>query len=429
MLRIMDRNAVIGRLVPQRLGPARRARPRDARASSVFRDGAFQPYQPQAVGPAQGGLVGRLVSRLARPPGVRRDRAPEPAERPTRRARTHRIETDCHARSSTTLLTLLGLIVVASPAAAGGRPRALVAAGPDARRGARRPSWSTRRSSSGLLAAVAVLALDADRRARGTSRSTWATGSSIPRPLPLLGQVRLRPAVGAVRDPVVRPVRARSGRSPPGTCTASRATTASSSSTRSSCWAWWSTVAGGHHRDAVHRLGAGRAVVGAAGGVLPGAAGAGAERPAGSGSSTASPTPPCCWPPWCCTTCAARATSTSCWATGPWPVRALVASPRARRCVVGLLLLVAAAGKSALVPFSGWLPRAMEGPTPSSAVFYGALSVHLGAFLLLRVSPLLDLSPLLCGGDRRARPATAVFALPGRQRADRHQVGACRSPR
>jgi len=35
----------------------------------------------------------------------------------------------------------------------------------------------------------------------------------------------------------------------------------------------------------------------------------------------------------------------------------------------------------------------MEGPTPSSAVFYGALSVHLGAFLLLRASPLLELSP------------------------------------
>ena len=48
--------------------------------------------------------------------------------------------------------------------------------------------------------------------------------------------------------------------------------------------------------------------------------------------------------------------------------------------IVGTLLLVAAAGKSALIPFSGWLPRAMEGPTPSSAVFYGALSVHLGAF-------------------------------------------------
>jgi NAD(P)H-quinone oxidoreductase subunit 5 len=60
--------------------------------------------------------------------------------------------------------------------------------------------------------------------------------------------------------------------------------------------------------------------------------------------------------------------------------------------LVGTLLLIAAAGKSALVPFSGWLPRAMEGPTPSSAVFYGALSVHLGAFLLLRVSPLLAAS-------------------------------------
>ncbi|WP_237225962.1 proton-conducting transporter membrane subunit [Rubinisphaera sp. JC750] len=62
---------------------------------------------------------------------------------------------------------------------------------------------------------------------------------------------------------------------------------------------------------------------------------------------------------------------------------------------VGLLLLIAAAGKSGMVPFSGWLPRAMEGPTPSSAVFYGALSIHLGTYLLLRVSPLLDVSPTL----------------------------------
>jgi NADH-quinone oxidoreductase subunit L len=60
--------------------------------------------------------------------------------------------------------------------------------------------------------------------------------------------------------------------------------------------------------------------------------------------------------------------------------------------VVGGLLIVAAAGKSALIPFSGWLPRAMEGPTPSSALFYGALSVHLGAYLLLRMDPLLDAS-------------------------------------
>jgi NAD(P)H-quinone oxidoreductase subunit 5 len=37
----------------------------------------------------------------------------------------------------------------------------------------------------------------------------------------------------------------------------------------------------------------------------------------------------------------------------------------------------------------------MEGPTPSSAVFYGALSVHLGTYLLLRVSPILSISPWL----------------------------------
>lgn len=63
--------------------------------------------------------------------------------------------------------------------------------------------------------------------------------------------------------------------------------------------------------------------------------------------------------------------------------------------IVGSLLLVAAAGKSGLIPFSGWLPRAMEGPTPSSAIFYGALSVHLGAFLLLRVESILERSLIL----------------------------------
>jgi NAD(P)H-quinone oxidoreductase subunit 5 len=78
--------------------------------------------------------------------------------------------------------------------------------------------------------------------------------------------------------------------------------------------------------------------------------------------------------------------------------------------IVGFLLLIAVAGKSALVPFSGWLPRAMEGPTPSSAVFYGALSVHLGALLLLRVSPLLALSPLLCAAIVVLGLATAAHA-------------------
>lgn len=76
---------------------------------------------------------------------------------------------------------------------------------------------------------------------------------------------------------------------------------------------------------------------------------------------------------------------------GIWP-EGTAAVTTSQALMVGSLLLIAAAGKSALFPFSGWLPRAMEGPTPSSAIFYGALSVHLGAYLLLRVSPLLDAS-------------------------------------
>jgi NADH:ubiquinone oxidoreductase subunit 5 (subunit L)/multisubunit Na+/H+ antiporter MnhA subunit len=52
-----------------------------------------------------------------------------------------------------------------------------------------------------------------------------------------------------------------------------------------------------------------------------------------------------------------------------------------------IMLVMAAATKSAQLPFSSWLPRAMEGPTTSSAIFYGSLSVHLGVFLLLRTYP------------------------------------------
>lgn len=54
---------------------------------------------------------------------------------------------------------------------------------------------------------------------------------------------------------------------------------------------------------------------------------------------------------------------------------------------IAFCLVLAAAAKSAQIPFSSWLPRAMEGPTPSSAIFYGSLSVHLGVFLMLRTFP------------------------------------------
>jgi NADH-quinone oxidoreductase subunit L len=54
---------------------------------------------------------------------------------------------------------------------------------------------------------------------------------------------------------------------------------------------------------------------------------------------------------------------------------------------ISIMILIAAAAKSAQLPFSSWLPRAMEGPTPSSAIFYGSLSVHLGVFILLKTFP------------------------------------------
>jgi NADH:ubiquinone oxidoreductase subunit 5 (subunit L)/multisubunit Na+/H+ antiporter MnhA subunit len=51
------------------------------------------------------------------------------------------------------------------------------------------------------------------------------------------------------------------------------------------------------------------------------------------------------------------------------------------------MLILPAAIKSAQFPFTSWLPRAMEGPTASSAIFYGSVSVHIGVFLLLRTHP------------------------------------------
>lgn len=57
---------------------------------------------------------------------------------------------------------------------------------------------------------------------------------------------------------------------------------------------------------------------------------------------------------------------------------------------IAFMLLVSAYAKSAQLPFSSWLPRAMEGPTPSSAIFYGSLSVHLGVFLMLRTYPFFE---------------------------------------
>ncbi|HEU5187417.1 MAG TPA: proton-conducting transporter membrane subunit [Candidatus Saccharimonadales bacterium] len=77
---------------------------------------------------------------------------------------------------------------------------------------------------------------------------------------------------------------------------------------------------------------------------------------------------------------------------------------------LGLLLLAVAMIKSAQFPFSYWLPRAMEGPTTSSAIFYGALSVHMGLFLLLRTFPLWEETVWLRIATAAVGLVTAIIA-------------------
>jgi NAD(P)H-quinone oxidoreductase subunit 5 len=96
-----------------------------------------------------------------------------------------------------------------------------------------------------------------------------------------------------------------------------------------------------------------------------------------------------------------------------------VALTDTQAAVVAAAVLVAAMGKSAQLPLSGWLPRAMEGPTPSSAIFYGALSVHAGAYLLLRIGPLLERAPAVAALVVVIGLATAAYAtVVGRVQTD-----------
>ena len=62
--------------------------------------------------------------------------------------------------------------------------------------------------------------------------------------------------------------------------------------------------------------------------------------------------------------------------------------------VISLCFVIAATAKSAQLPFTPWLARAMEGPTPSSAVFYGAVMIHAGIFLVILMQPLIEQAPL-----------------------------------
>ena len=78
--------------------------------------------------------------------------------------------------------------------------------------------------------------------------------------------------------------------------------------------------------------------------------------------------------------------------------------------LIPFFLFMGAMGKSAQIPFHVWLPFAMEAPTPVSALIHAATMVNAGPFLLVRLSPLIVLSPLAMTFIAIIGAATAVFA-------------------
>lgn len=87
--------------------------------------------------------------------------------------------------------------------------------------------------------------------------------------------------------------------------------------------------------------------------------------------------------------------------------------------MVGAFVIWASLAKAGQLPMSSWLPAAMEGPTPSSAIYYGALSVHLGPFLLLRFYDFFKHFPSLLILIGVIGGASAIYAtLIGRTRSD-----------
>jgi len=77
---------------------------------------------------------------------------------------------------------------------------------------------------------------------------------------------------------------------------------------------------------------------------------------------------------------------------------------------IAFCFAVAALVKSAQFPFTPWLLRALEGPTPSSAVFYGSVMVHAGVFLVCLLQPLFEVSPFAMGTLAVVGLATALYA-------------------
>src|SRR5207244_12548284 len=75
-----------------------------------------------------------------------------------------------------------------------------------------------------------------------------------------------------------------------------------------------------------------------------------------------------------------------------------------------ILLFIGAMGKSAQLGLHTWLPDAMEGPTPVSALIHAATMVTAGVFMVCRLSPLFEMAPIASAVVALVGGATALFA-------------------
>jgi NADH-quinone oxidoreductase subunit L len=85
-------------------------------------------------------------------------------------------------------------------------------------------------------------------------------------------------------------------------------------------------------------------------------------------------------------------------------------APEYTASAIALLLFLGAAGKSAQLPLYVWLPDAMEGPTPVSALIHAATMVTAGVFLMVRVNPVLSAAPDVATLIAWVGVLTALFA-------------------